>query len=267
MTRPANSAVTAADLDVSEIGAGPSVLLIHGSVVDATRTWRHQLALGEQWTLRMPNRPGFGASPPLERGDFELEAPLFAPLLGDGSHLVGHSYGAVIALLVAAARPQAVWSLTVSEPGALGVARGDPVVRHPDRRGRGGSTAEAVRLDPHDFLLSFRAGLHSAHETPEQLPDWLERGARLVMAERPPWEVNLPLDALAATSFPKLVISGGHSSAFDAVCDTIAERTGAQRSVVAGRAHTIPSTGEPYNRCVHGFLSAAQAARGLGPTE
>jgi len=266
VTRPENSAVTAADLDVSEIGAGPSVLLIHGSVVDATRTWRHQLALGEQWTLRMPNRPGFGASPPLERGDFELEAPLFAPLLGDGSHLVGHSYGAVIALLVAAARPQAVWSLTVSEPGALGVARGDPVVdtliaegEELYRRGH--------QLDPHEFLLSFRAGLHSAHETPEQLPDWLERGARLVMAERPPWEVELPLDALAATSFPKLVISGGHSSAFDTVCDTIAERTGAQRSVVAGRAHTIPSTGEPYNRCVHGFLSAAQAARGLGPAE
>ena len=68
------------------------------------------------------DRPGFGASPPLERGDFELEAPLFAELLGDGAHLVGHSYGAVIALLAAAERPEAVLSLTVSEPGALKLA-------------------------------------------------------------------------------------------------------------------------------------------------
>ena len=30
---------------------------------------------------------------------------MFAELLGDGAHLVGHSYGAVIALLAAAAGP------------------------------------------------------------------------------------------------------------------------------------------------------------------
>ena len=30
---------------------------------------------------------------------------MFAELLGDGAHLVGHSYGAVIALLAAGLRP------------------------------------------------------------------------------------------------------------------------------------------------------------------
>jgi hypothetical protein len=32
--------------------------------------------LAQRWSLVMPNRPGFGESPPLARGDFELEAPL-----------------------------------------------------------------------------------------------------------------------------------------------------------------------------------------------
>src|ERR1700737_2525674 len=95
----------AGELDVLRVGAGAPVILLHGSVVDAGRTWRQQLALGENWALCIPNRPGFGASPPLRRGDFEAEAPLMAELMGESAHLVGHSYGAVIALLAAAARP------------------------------------------------------------------------------------------------------------------------------------------------------------------
>jgi pimeloyl-ACP methyl ester carboxylesterase len=117
-----------ADLDVERIGEGPPVVLVHGSIVGPERTWREQRALAERWTLILPHRPGFGASPPPTRGDFAVEAPLIAELLGDGAHLVGHSYGAVIALLAAALRPDAVRSLTVSEPGALRLVAGDPRV-------------------------------------------------------------------------------------------------------------------------------------------
>jgi hypothetical protein len=79
------------------------------------------------------------------------------------------------------------------------------------------------------------------------------------MAERPPWEADLPLDDLAAAPFPKLVISGDHSEAFETVCDTIAARIGARRAVVAGRAHTIPSASAAYNRCLHDFLASCEA--------
>src|SRR5207244_9303053 len=73
--------------------------------------------------------------------------------------------------------------------------------------------------------------------SPDALPDWLERGARHVMAERPPWEAEIPVDRLAAAPFGKLVISGGHSPAFDTVCDVVAERIGARdrKSVVIGK--------------------------------
>ncbi len=110
--------------DLKRAGSGPAVLLVHGSVLGAAQTWRHQLVLAERWSLLLANRPGFGGSPPSARGDFEAEAPIFAELLGEGAHLVGHSYGAVIALYAAALRPQAVRSLTVSEPGCLRVAAG-----------------------------------------------------------------------------------------------------------------------------------------------
>ncbi|TML34575.1 MAG: alpha/beta hydrolase [Actinobacteria bacterium] len=251
----------AADLDVLTLGSGPRVVLVHGSVVEARRTWRHQLGLAERWSLLIPNRPGFAGSPPLPRGDFEAEAPLIAELLGEGAHLVGHSYGAVIALLTAATRPEAVRSLTVSEPGALRIASGQPdvdaVIAEGDelyRRGRG--------LPPREFLRLFRSGVHSAHETPDELPDWLERGARHVMTERPPWEADVPLEALGAATFPKLVISGGHSAAFEAVCDVLAARIGAERSRIPGRGHTIPSTGEPYNTRLEAFLTACETGQG-----
>jgi pimeloyl-ACP methyl ester carboxylesterase len=249
--------VRAADLDVERVGHGPPVVLVHGSIVEARRTWRRHPPLAGEWTLVLPNRPGFGASPPLERGDFEAEAPLIAELLGDGAHLVGHSYGAVIALLAAALRPEAVRSLVVSEPGALNVAAGRPhvdeVIAHGEQLYQAGRA-----MEPREFLLHFRAGLHSAHETPDDLPDWLERGARHVMHERPPWEAELPLDALAAAPFAKLVISGDHSPAFETMCDVIAQRIGARRELVTGRAHTIPATGAPYNDMLEEFLLRAR---------
>jgi pimeloyl-ACP methyl ester carboxylesterase len=249
----------ARDLEVTRVGSGPPVLLVHGSVVGARRTWNKQLELAEHWQLILPNRPGFGASPPLPRGDFDAEAPLFAELLGDGAHLVGHSYGAVIALCAAALRPDAVLSLTVSEPGCLRVASGDPRVDAQIAHGellyeRAGTFA------PMDFLRAFRGGVGSTHETPPELAGELLAGVRLLMHERPPWEAEPPLEDLGRATFPKLVISGGHSPVFEAVCDTVATRLRAQRAVIGGRGHTIPATGSDYNQLLHAFLSECAVA-------
>jgi hypothetical protein len=60
------------------------------------------------------------------------------------------------------------------------------------------------------------------------------------MAERPPWEAEIPLDELAAAPFPKLVLSGEHNTAFDAVCDVLEEQLGAERAVLPGAGHSIP---------------------------
>ena len=61
-----------------------------------------------------------------------------------------------------------------------------------------------------------------------------------------------------AAGFPKLVTSGGHDPAFEAVCDVLAEGIGARREVLAGRGHTIPALGDAYNALLEEFLSAAR---------
>ena len=76
--------------------------------------------------------------------------------------------------------------------------------------------------------------------------------------ERPSWEADVPLDRLAEAGFPVLVLSGGHSAAFEAVCDVLADALSAEREVIPGRGHTVPSTGEPYNRRLEAFLRAAE---------
>ena len=246
-------------LSVERIGHGPPILFVHGDVVGPSLTWRKQRELGERWTLVIPSRPGFGASPPLERNDFQVEAPMFAELLGEGAHLVGHSYGAVIALLAAAERPDAVRSLTVSEPGCLRVAQGTPVVDEMIANGKL-LFENASSIPSQEFLRLFRGGAGSAFGTPDQLPEELLHGVELLKRERPSWEADIPLERLAAAGFPVLVLSGGHSPAFEAVCDSLAEALSAERAVIPGRGHTVPSTGEPYNERLEAFLSATKVS-------
>jgi pimeloyl-ACP methyl ester carboxylesterase len=246
-------------LAVERLGQGPPVLFIHGDIVGPDLTWRKQRELAERWSLMIPSRPGFGESAPLERNDFEIEAPMFAELLGDGAHLVGHSYGAVIALLVAALRPDAVHSLTVSEPGCLRVAAGTPVVDEMISNGER-LFAHASGIPSEDFLRLFRGGAGSAYGTPEDLPPELMHGVELLKRERPSWEAEIPLKSLASAGFPVLVVSGGHSEAFEAVCDALAEALSSEREVIPGRGHTVPSTGAPYNERLEGFMRAAESA-------
>ena len=214
------------------------VVLVHGSVGNGPATWGALQPLSDRYELVVPNRGGYPPNPPLERIDFDQQAEELAPLLADGAHLVGHSYGGVISLLIAARHPGSVRSLTVNEPPAFGVARGRPEVEQLVA----GLDAffQAGPHEPGAFLRGFLAVVGSDTKLPDPLPPDLEQGARASMAERPPWEAEIPLDELAAAPFPKLVVSGAHHAAFDAVCDVLEERLGAERAVLPGAGHSLP---------------------------
>ena len=224
-------------------------------MVNADLTWSAQKPLADRFEIVAPNRRGFPPGPDVEHVDFEDEAVWLEQFLEPGTHLVGHSYGGVIALLAAARRPELLRSLTVVEPPAFGVARGVPAVDETTAR-----VAEHWTNGPHDpgeFLRGF-FGLVGTSTPPGNFTPELLQGARTLMVERPPSEAEIPLDELARAPFPTLVVSGGHSAAFEAVCDVLAERLGAERAVLPGAGHSIQRLGEPFNELLASFVERAE---------
>ena len=214
------------------------LVLVHGSVVGGRATWAAQRPLADRFELVVVERPGFSPNPPVARVDFDADAALLAELLHDGDHLVGHSYGGVITLLAAALRPEAVASLTVIEPPATRVAAGHPDV---DAFADGGRELYAVAAtgDPEVFLRQFLAAVGSRFDPPSPLPPELEQGARALIVERGPWEAEIPLEVLGAAPFPKLVVSGAHHPAFDAICNVLERELSAERVVLPGYGHVV----------------------------
>ena len=249
-------------LHVDVLGSGPRVVLVHGSVGSGWSTFWAQRPLEERFTLVVPDRPGTPPNPPVEHVDFEEQAPLVAELLEDGAHLVGHSYGGVISLYAAALRPEAVRSLTLIEPPAFGVALEDPAVARLVEELHA-LWAQADSLEPAVFLSEFSSRIIGRRFPPTaELPPDVEQGVRTLMVERLPSEADPPLDELARTPFPKLVVSGGHSAAFDAVCDVLEERLGAERAELRGAAHNAQQA-PGFNERLAAFLGTGEARRNV----
>jgi pimeloyl-ACP methyl ester carboxylesterase len=256
------------DLHVTEWGDGePAAVLVHGSLGWGEESWAAQRPLADGRRLLLPDRHGFGDSPGPDAGDWETDAVSVAALLPTGAHLVGHSYGGVVALLAAARRPEAVRSLCVIEPPALGLVRGKPAVEEVIRRV---TAAREEARDPQDYVQRFLHGLGlPARAVP--LNERALRAAASSWRERPPWEAEVPLERLARAPFPTLVVRGAWDeappdarrvgrAAFHAVCDVLEDALGARGATVAGVAHRVQRAGEPFNRLLVGFWAESRAS-------
>jgi pimeloyl-ACP methyl ester carboxylesterase len=243
------------DIFVDAWGAGTPVVLVHGSLATGADEWQAQRPLADEgFRLLVLDRRGYGRSPMAEGEDFLRDADDIAELMGDGAHLVGHSYGGLGALFAAARRPDATLSLALLEPAvfALGqrpAARAlvDDVSRLWDQD-----------LPDEDWVVRF---LKAVGSDPDALaPELVAAAVPLVPVcrqGRRMWQAELPLAALASAPFSKLVVSGGRSEGFDAICDDLAERIGASRAAVAGAGHEIQFTGWPLNEALLALWRAA----------
>jgi pimeloyl-ACP methyl ester carboxylesterase len=234
------------DLFVESWGRGTRVVLVHGSLATGTGEWQAQRPLAdEEFQLVVFDRRGYGRSAAADGEDFVRDADDIAALMGSGAHLVGHSYGGLGVMFAAASRPEATLSLALLEPGAFALGQHHPSMRAllQDVRALWGQN-----LPDEEWVIRFLTAVGS---DPEALsPELIASAVSLVPVlrrGRPPWTAELPVDALAAGAFPKLVVSGGHSAAFDALCDDVAERIGASRAVAAGAGHELQFTGQPVN--------------------
>src|SRR3546814_8002120 len=92
----------------------------------------------------------------------------------------------------------------------------------------------------HGFVFGFVAALEMTMELPDPLPPPLESAARNLVTERP-WRVDVPVGVVADAPFPKLVVTGGWSGAFDAICGRLADLFDTDLHILTGaeigRAH------------------------------
>ncbi len=125
-------------------GTGRPVVLLHGGI----GSWRHWArnidVLAGSHRVLAPDTPGLGQSalPPEPHTPQRIAAIIadgLASVLrpGERCDLVGFSFGAMLGGIVAAARPDAIASLTLVGAGGLGLARGEtPVIRVVDKAGQ-----------------------------------------------------------------------------------------------------------------------------------
>ena len=241
------------------VAAVKRIVLVHGSVVGGRATWREQRRAGvEGAELIVLERPGFPPGPP-EDVDFDDQADWLVEQLRESDHLVGHSYGGVVALLAAARRGRGLGSLTVIEPPCTRVALDHPVVAS-FARGGAALYAKARDLEPEVFLRTFLEAVGSDWDPPSPLPPELEQGVHALMRERGPWEAEIPLAELASLRLPTLVVSGVHSPAYEAICDVLERELHAERVVIPGHGHN-PQLSPAFTAALLDFVARASTRR------
>ncbi len=262
--------------------AGPTVLVVHGGVQGGlgggASTFVRQEPLAERgWQLRLVDRPGFGQSPSRGVDGMVADAPWIADLLGDGAHLVGHSWGGAEALLAAARRPNAVRSLVLVEPALQPLLMSDPAVQsNPAVMADAGRTAQSLMAakTPGEYALTFARSLGTMPANApnpvtalEADPERATRaGCALLQARMaPPDVMRQAAAAVAHAGIPVLVITGGWSPSFDAVGDLAARLTHGRHVVVRSPNHFPQlANADEFNTVVDAFLREADRARAAG---
>jgi pimeloyl-ACP methyl ester carboxylesterase len=120
--------VNGIELPFLDVGAGPTVVFVHGAIADY-RIWESQIGeLAHRYRCIALSQRYFGSEPwpdggsNFTRATHTTDLIAFLAFLGIGPvHLVGTSYGAEIAATVAVAHPDLVRSLCLNEPSLTSI--------------------------------------------------------------------------------------------------------------------------------------------------
>lgn len=261
---------------------GPRVVLIHGGVQGrlggGPDTYDKQQALGmDGWRVERVERPGFGQSPTRGPDDMEREAIWIADMLGDGAHLVGHSWGGADALLAAARRPEAVRSLVLIEPALIALVDADPALGG-NPAARAGAVLRAKILmaaqTPADYGRTFAGALGAGTKAGEatnsgaitfdvDAAEATRVGCALLRGRMaPPDAFQRAIQAVDRAGIPVLAVTGGWSPDFDAVGEVVARLTHGRHVIVRSPGHFVQLLNAPdFNREVAAFMRDADSRR------
>lgn len=252
------------------MGQEPVIAFVHGDFGDGESSFGKVAdEIGEGYRVILLDRPGFaaGATHP-DRYTFAGDAAaLLAALSGEGVaafHLVGHSYGALVAVAMASQAPKRIKSLHLIEPPLLRLLD-DGDARSMARRVRELQAAhrdEDLEATTTGFFEMIGAGhvperLRGSVEW-EQLKAFAARFAR----NEPPGDFPVEHWEELDPSFPILVYSGGRSHrALQAVTHLLADSARVRRHThVPSAGHAVQMAGESFLQPFLEEIAEAEAA-------
>ena len=236
---------------------GSAIVLIHGDFGDGLDSWGLSCKLiGRSYRTVVVDRQGVGVHlGPDDSFSIPGEARYVLDAvdeMGDSSfHLVGHSYGALIAIEMAISRPEVVRSLHLIEPPLLGLLPDQPQVLEMDRRVREIVGNHATHGDEATTEAFFSMiGADRAVERLRGTPEWdrlcghATRFARSQLAGDYPSQT---LDRLP-TTMPVTLYTGGRSHpALRLIVTELSDRIEHARVVdIAEAGHAVQMSGASF---------------------
>jgi pimeloyl-ACP methyl ester carboxylesterase len=234
----------------------PAVVMVHGSAqgssIGGDLHFSRQAFLATQgWRVIVPDRPGHGRSAvPGRADDADEDGRWVAQLLGESSHLVGHSFGGCVALAAAAQNPHAVLSLTLIEPAMHAVAASDPKVQ-PILKEMVGIYRDATSTE--DLAIRFAQLVNIPPDTrngssTDELDQMRKELRQLKLP--PPDLLRQQLDVVKAAGIPFLVVTGGWSPAFDATGEAVADLGGGSHELIPSPHHFPQLVSSQFNEAL-----------------
>ena len=233
-----------------DLGNGSPIVLVHGDFGDGIESWDSACALiGRRRRTVVIDRPGFGEDLPADarfsiageaRALLDVPAHMGIPSF----HLVGHSYGGLIALEMAIMQPDVIRSLHLIEPPLLDLLPEQASVREMDRRVRWivehhAEIGDEAATEAFFSMIGAERAVERLRGTPEwdRLCGYATRFARGQLAG------SYPSSALArlARTIPVGLYTGGRSHpALRLITAEIANRiNGARLLDVPGAGHAV----------------------------
>lgn len=252
----------------TEFGNGPRDALMIHCTLGYSGAWKGLAAqLGDLLHMTAFDLPGHGRSGAWDdRGPLQrVTTDMAADFLDRPMDVIGHSFGATVALRLAVERPDLVRSLVLIEPVFFAVAYAD------DPACRAGHDAELA-----DYMRAFKAGDMMAAARAfsdvwgdgrpwESLPEGLRQkmAQTIAMIEQASPEIVddepglVKSGALEKLAIPTLLIDGKKSPEIAGlVAAALHSRIkGSRRVVIEGAGHMVPITHpEPVARAIRDFL-------------
>ena len=217
----ADGAIGADFVNVETYGSGPRrIVALHCSLGRAAGWKAIAKALGDDFTITAPDWPGHGKSGPWTKAGLMREdaVAITSDAVGDDPvDLVGHSYGAIVALDYATQFPEKLCSLTLIEPIFMAVAGEDnrPLLDHylRDMQPHFDALAEGRHEDAARLFMDIWGGGVPWNELPEPARAGLTQQIPVVDACKPGDE-NSPeerrvLENLHKLTMPVTLLFGG----------------------------------------------------------